>query len=43
MSLLSITLVLFLIMDPLGNVSSYLSMTKELDRKKHRELSSGKC
>lgn len=31
MSLFSVTLVLFLIMDPVGNISSYLSLVKELD------------
>lgn len=34
MSLFSITLVLFLIMDPIGNLSSYLSLVKELDPKR---------
>lgn len=34
MSLFSITLVLILIMDPIGNLSSYLSMVKELDPKR---------
>jgi multiple antibiotic resistance protein len=36
MSLLSITLVLFLIMDPVGNVGSFLSLVKEIDPKKVR-------
>jgi multiple antibiotic resistance protein len=31
MSLLNITLVLLLIMDPIGNISSYLSLVKELN------------
>ncbi len=34
MSLFNITLTLFLIMDPIGNLSSYLSMGKELDPKR---------
>jgi multiple antibiotic resistance protein len=34
MSLFSVALVLFLIMDPIGNLSSYLSMVKELDPKR---------
>lgn len=34
MSLFSITLVLFLIMDPVGNASSYLSLVKGLDPKR---------
>lgn len=35
MSLFSIAFVLFLIMDPIGNLSSYLSMVKELNPKQH--------
>jgi multiple antibiotic resistance protein len=35
MSLFNITVTLILIMDPLGNLSSYLSMVKELDPKRH--------
>lgn len=31
MSLLSVTLILFLIMDPLGNISSFLSLVKGMD------------
>lgn len=34
MSLFNISLVLFLIMDPIGNLSSYLSMVKELNPKR---------
>lgn len=34
MSLFSVALVLFLIMDPIGNISPYLSMVKEIDPKK---------
>jgi multiple antibiotic resistance protein len=34
MSLFNITVTLFLIMDPIGNLSSYLSMVKELDPKR---------
>ncbi|MFQ5729373.1 MAG: MarC family protein [Waddliaceae bacterium] len=36
MSLLSISLVLFLIMDPIGNVSSFLSMVKEIEPKRQK-------
>ena len=36
MSLLSISLVLILIMDPIGNLSSYLSLVKKIDPKKQR-------
>lgn len=35
MTLFNIALILFLIMDPLGNITSYLYMTKELDPKRH--------
>jgi multiple antibiotic resistance protein len=35
-SLFSIALIFFLIMDPVGNVSSYLSMTKDINAKRHR-------
>lgn len=35
MTLLNISLILFLIMDPVGNISSYLFMTKDLDPKRH--------
>lgn len=38
MSLFSVALVLILIMDPLGNVSSYLSMVKELDPKNLKRI-----
>lgn len=38
MSVLSVALVLFLIMDPIGNLSSYLSLTKDLDPKRHRTI-----
>jgi len=38
MSFFSIALVLFLIMDPIGNISSYLSLTKELDPKRHHKV-----
>jgi multiple antibiotic resistance protein len=38
MSFFSIALVLFLIMDPIGNISSYLSLTKEIEQKKHRKV-----
>jgi small neutral amino acid transporter SnatA (MarC family) len=34
MSLFNVSLVLLLIMDPIGNLSSYLSMVKELDPKR---------
>lgn len=34
MSLFSITLILFLIMDPLGNVSSFLSLVREIEPRK---------
>lgn len=37
MSLLSIALVLILIMDPIGNISPYLSMVKELDPKSQKQ------
>lgn len=36
MSLISIAVVLFLIMDPLGNISSFLPLTKDLDPKRQR-------
>lgn len=36
MPLFNITLILFLIMDPIGNISSYLYMTKDLDPKRHQ-------
>lgn len=36
MSLLSVTLVLFLIMDPLGNVPSFLSLVKDIPPKRQR-------
>lgn len=36
MSLLSVTLVLFLIMDPVGNISSYLSLVKEISPSRQR-------
>ncbi len=36
MSLFNVTLVFLLIMDPLGNLSSYLSLVKELDSKKQK-------
>lgn len=36
MSLFSITLVLFFIMDPIGNISSYLNLVKELDPKRQK-------
>ena len=35
MSLFNVTLVLFLIMDPLGNLTSYLALDKDLDPKRH--------
>lgn len=35
MSLFNISLILLLIMDPIGNISSYLYMTKDLDPKRH--------
>ncbi len=35
MRLLNIILILFLIMDPIGNISSYLNMTKDLEPKRH--------
>lgn len=38
MSLFSITLILFLIMDPVGNISSYLSLTKEIDPQRHHRV-----
>jgi multiple antibiotic resistance protein len=38
MSLFHIALVLFLIMDPIGNVSSYQSMVKELDSKRQSKI-----
>lgn len=38
MSLLSIAFVLFLIMDPIGNISCYLTMIKEFDFKKQRKI-----
>lgn len=38
MTLFNLFLILFLIMDPLGNVSSYLSMTKDLDPKRHNAI-----
>lgn len=36
MSLLTITLILIFIIDPVGNISSYLSLVKELDPKKEK-------
>lgn len=36
MSLFSVSLVLFLIMDPIGNISSYLSLTDSLDTKRKK-------
>lgn len=36
MSLFSVTLVLLLIMDPIGNISSYLSLVKELNPKREK-------
>lgn len=38
MTLLNISLILFLIMDPIGNISSYLYMTKDLEPKKHNRI-----
>lgn len=38
MSLLSITLVLFFIMDPIGNIASYLNLVKGLDRKYRKKI-----
>lgn len=38
MSFLTITLILFLIMNPFGNVSSYLSLMKDVDKKKHSKI-----
>lgn len=38
MSLLSVTLVLLLIMDPMGNISSFLSLTKDLEPQKQRAI-----
>ncbi len=38
MSLLSIAVVLFLIMDPFGNISSILSLTKDYDSKTQRRI-----
>jgi multiple antibiotic resistance protein len=38
MSLISIAVVLFLIMDPLGNISSFLSLTKDLEPKKQNTV-----
>lgn len=38
MSLFSVALVLILIMDPIGNISPYLSMVKELDPKKQKGI-----
>lgn len=35
-SLFTLTLILFLIMDPIGNVSSYLSLVKEIPPKRQR-------
>ena len=36
MSLFNITVTLFLIMDPIGNLSSYLTLVKELDPKRQK-------
>lgn len=36
MSLFSITLVLFLIMDPIGSISSYLSLVNDIDKKRQK-------
>jgi len=36
MSLLSISLVLFLIMDPIGNISPYIAMTRKLSPNRHK-------
>lgn len=36
MSLLSVALVLFLIMDPIGNLNSYLSLVKEVEPRRQR-------
>lgn len=38
MSLFSIAVVLFLIMDPMGNISSFLSLTKDLEPKKQHRV-----
>lgn len=38
MTLFSIALVLFLIMDPLGNISSYLSLVEGIDPKRQRVI-----
>jgi multiple antibiotic resistance protein len=38
MSLFSIAIVLFLIMDPFGNISSFLSLTQNLDSKKQHRI-----
>lgn len=38
LSLFSVTLVLFLIMDPLGNISSFREMLKKIDRKKQKYI-----
>ncbi len=38
MSLLSVTLVLFLIMDPVGNIPSFLNLVKDIDPKRQRKI-----
>lgn len=38
MPFLTITLILFLIMDPFGNVSTYLSLMKNVEKKKHPKI-----
>src|SRR5437879_3604114 len=38
MSLLTVSLVLFLIMDPIGNVSSFLTMVKGIDPARQKNI-----
>lgn len=38
MTLLNTVLILFLLMDPIGNINSYLYMTKDLEKKRHNRI-----
>lgn len=38
MNLFSLTVILFLIMDPIGNISSFLSLLKDLPKQKRRKI-----
>jgi multiple antibiotic resistance protein len=38
MNLFSLTVILFLIMDPIGNISSFLSLLKDMPKQKRRQI-----